>query len=232
MLKDQANRVRPVNMTAGDKAYETIRALILEGRFAPGEWLREEDLTSVCGVSRTPIREAIRRLVAEGLIVKNPRFGAQVATIAAAELEEIYTLRAMVESHASARAATRIGEEQIARLKELASVMERAATAGDEAIRTRYTHANAEFHRIILEAAHSPRLSKMAALLVELPLTLRTLANYTLEDRQRSLRHHRELIAAFQARSPQWASAAMQSHVHAALHALLRSAEPGAESAA
>ena len=188
MLKDQTIRVRPVNMTAGDKAYETIRALILEGRFAPGEWLREEDLTSVCGVSRTPIREAIRRLVAEGLIVKNPRFGAQVATIDAAELEEIYSLRAMVESHASSRAATRISEEQIARLKELASVMERAATAGDEAIRTRYTHANAEFHRIILEAAHSPRLSKMAALLVELPLTLRTLANYTLEDRQRSLR--------------------------------------------
>ncbi|HWA60645.1 MAG TPA: GntR family transcriptional regulator [Caulobacteraceae bacterium] len=232
MLKENAPRPRPVNITAGDKAYEIIRALILEGRFAPGDWLREEELTSVCGVSRTPIREAIRRLVAEGLIVKNPRFGAQVASIAPAELEEIYTLRAMVESHAAARAATRIGDEQIARLMELASVMERAAIAGDEAIRTRYTHANAEFHRIILDAADSPRLTKMAALLVELPLTLRTLAKYSLEDRQRSLRHHRELIAAFQARSPQWASAAMQSHVHAALHALLRPAARGAETAA
>jgi DNA-binding GntR family transcriptional regulator len=68
----------------------------------------------------------------------------------------------------------------------------------------------------------------MAAHVVELPLTLRTLANYTAEDRQRSLRLHRELIAAFEARSSEWAAGAMQIHIHAALQALLRSTDrPG-----
>ncbi len=208
--------------TAGHRAYETIRRLILEGRFAPGHWLKEEELTVTCGASRTPVREAIRRLAAEGLVVKVPRLGAQVANIGPSELGEIYDLRAMIESHAAARAAERISVEQISRLKALAEIMETAASQGPEAIRTRYTPANAEFHRIILEAAMSPRLVAMAALVVELPLTLRTLVSYTQEDRQRSLRHHRELIAAFEAGSSAWASAAMQSHIQAALHALLR----------
>jgi DNA-binding GntR family transcriptional regulator len=199
--------------------------MILEGRFAPGHWLKEEELTVICGASRTPVREAIRRLAAEGLVLKVPRLGAQVATVGNFELEEIYTLRAMIESHAASRAAERIEPERIARLKELATIMEKAATAGTEAIRTRYTPANAEFHRIILEAAMSPRLVAMASLVVELPLTLRTLVSYTQEDRQRSLRHHRELISAFEAHSPAWAAAAMQSHIQAALHALLRAGD-------
>jgi DNA-binding GntR family transcriptional regulator len=219
-----------VSTTAGHRAYETIRAMILEGQFEPGHWLKEEELTVICGASRTPVREAIRRLSAEGLVVKVPRLGAQVATVEHAELEEIYALRAMIESHAAARAAERFEPDQIARLKELATIMEKAATAGPDAIRSRYTPANAEFHRIILHAAKSPRLVAMAALVVELPLTLRTLVSYTQEDRQRSLRHHRELISAFEAGSVAWASAAMQSHIHAALHALVRSKAPASTS--
>lgn len=218
-----------MSTTAGHRAYETIRRLILEGRFTPGQWLKEEELTIVCGASRTPVREAIRRLAAEGMVVKVPRLGAQVATIEQSDLEEIYALRGMVESHAAARAATRISAEQIARLKALAAIMEGAATAGPEAIRTLYTPSNAEFHRIILQAANSPRLVTMAALVVELPLTLRTLVSYSQDDRQRSLRHHNELIAAFEAGSPAWAAAAMQSHIQAALHALLRGGEAGTE---
>lgn len=218
-----------MSTTAGQRAYETIRRLILEGRLTPGHWLKEEELTAICGASRTPIREAIRRLAAEGLVVKAPRLGAQVAVVSHSELQEIYALRAMIESHAAHRAAERITAEQISELKVLAGIMEQAvATSGSEAIRSRYTPANAEFHRIVLEAAMSPRLMAMAAFVVELPLTLRTLVSYTPEDRQRSLRHHRELIAAFEAGSPDWAAATMQSHVQAALHALLRDADPGA----
>ncbi len=221
-----------MSTTAGHRAYETVRRLILEGRFTPGQWLKEEELTIVCGASRTPVREAIRRLAAEGMVIKVPRLGAQVATVEQSDLEEIYALRGMIESHAAARAATRISAEQIARLKALAAIMEEAAaTAGPEAIRTRYTPSNAEFHRIILQAANSPRLVTMAALVVELPLTLRTLVSYSQDDRQRSLRHHNELIAAFEAGSPAWAAAAMQSHIQAALYALLRSGEAGAETA-
>lgn len=235
LLADAVTGARPdrrvgktseVGATAGQRAYETIRSLILEGRLAPGQWLKEEELTATCGASRTPVREAIRRLAAEGLVVKAPRLGAQVATVSPSELEEIYALRAMIESHAARRAAGRITPEQISRLKKLAAAMEGAESEGAEAIRSRFTTANSEFHRIILEAAMSPRLGSMAAIVTELPLTIRTLARYTEKDRQRSHRHHRELIAAFEARSPDWAGAIMQSHIQAALYALLRDSEP------
>ena len=64
--------------TASALAYKAIRSLILEGRFIPGERLKEEELTDICGVSRTPVREALRRLALEGLVVLTPHQGAQV----------------------------------------------------------------------------------------------------------------------------------------------------------
>lgn len=220
----RVGRAGHIGATAGQKAYETIRALILDGGLAPGQWLKEEELTATCGASRTPVREAIRRLSAEGLVVKSPRHGAQVATVSQGDLKELYALRSMVESHAARRAAHRITSEQLTRLEALADVMEDAERSGPEAVWNRFTPANSEFHSIILEASMSPRLSAMAAIVVQLPLTLRTLSRYTAADRERSHRHHRELIDAFRAQNADWAGAVMQSHVEAALEALLRGA--------
>ena len=217
--------------TASARAYELIRSLILEGRFAPGERLKEEELTDLCGVSRTPVREGLRRLAIEGLVVVTPHQGAQVAAIGDGELAEIYALRAMIEGHAAGRAALLIKDEDIAKLKVLASEMEAAVRAansqaeGAGELNARFTPANSEFHRIILDAAMSPRLAAMAALVVEIPLILRTLARYSDAELLRSLQHHRELIAAFEARDEDWARSVMRSHVLAASHAVVR---PGA----
>jgi DNA-binding GntR family transcriptional regulator len=205
--------------------------LILEGRFAPGERLKEEELTELCGVSRTPVREGLRRLAIEGLVVVTPHQGAQVAAVGEGELEEVYALRAMIEGHAAGRAALLITLDDIARLKALAAEMEAAvhvalaAPAGSAAaadLNARFTPANSEFHRIILDAAMSPRLAAMAALVVEIPLILRTLARYSDQELLRSLQHHRELISAFEARDEDWARSVMRSHVHAASHAVVR----------
>ncbi|MEY3260526.1 MAG: hypothetical protein RIT46_1355 [Pseudomonadota bacterium] len=215
--------------TASARAYDLIRSLILEGRFAPGERLKEEELTDLCGVSRTPVREGLRRLAIEGLVVVTPHQGAQVAAIGEGELAEIYALRAMIEGHASGRAAMLIGDDDIAKLKALASEMEAAVAAsnsdhggGAAELNARFTPANSEFHRIILEAAMSPRLAAMASLVVEIPLILRTLARYSEAELMRSLQHHRELIAAFEARDEDWARSVMRSHVLAASHAVVR----------
>ncbi|MEY4256091.1 MAG: hypothetical protein RLZZ141_1318, partial [Pseudomonadota bacterium] len=214
--------------TASARAYDLIRSLILEGRFAPGERLKEEELTDLCGVSRTPVREGLRRLAIEGLVVVTPHQGAQVAAIGDGELEEIYALRAMIEGHAAGRAALLIAEQDIAKLKALASEMEAAVRdanrheVGAAELNARFTPANSEFHRIILDAAMSPRLAAMASLVVEIPLILRTLARYSEEELMRSLQHHRELIAAFEARDEDWARSVMRSHVLAASHAVVR----------
>jgi DNA-binding GntR family transcriptional regulator len=208
--------------TAGERAYETIRQGILSGRFGPGARLKEEELTDFCEVSRTPVREALRRLAVEGLVSVTPNAGAQVNTITPAELEEIYVLRAMLESHAAERAARNLTPDAIERLKALAVEMERTALAPPDVINRDFTPANSEFHKIILDAAMSPRLSAMASLVVELPLILRTLSRYSAEDRRRSMAHHRELIEAFSAKDGAWAGAVMKSHIHAAFRVLVR----------
>jgi DNA-binding GntR family transcriptional regulator len=209
--------------SAGARAYEFIKDGIVSGRFRPGERLKEDELTTLCRVSRTPVREALKRLAVEGLVIVTPNAGAHVAAVDGFELEEIYALRAMIEGEAARCAAANITDDDIERLKTLAATMEEAVDAGGETMQAAFTPANAEFHHIILNAARSPRLTSMATLVIELPLTLRTFARYSESDRRRSLHHHRELIDAFECRDGAWASSVMKSHVHAAYRALVRS---------
>ncbi len=208
--------------TAGGKAYDFIRSSILSGDFSPGRRLKEEELTALCEVSRTPVREALRRLALEGLVVVTPNAGAQVSAVSTSELAEIYTLRAMIEGHAAERAAGLIGRSSLIRLRELAIQMEQVATRRERAFGANFTSANAEFHRIILDAATSPRLSAMSAFVIELPLARRTLEHYSRQDLDRSMGHHRELIDALEARDGAWASSVMKSHILAAHQALTR----------
>jgi DNA-binding GntR family transcriptional regulator len=209
--------------TASTRAYETIRGLILEGRYPAGARLKEEELTELCGASRTPVRDALRRLAAEGMVNFAPHQGAQVAAIGDEELAEIYALRAMIEGHAAGRAARRISAADLARLDELATEMEDLVRQGGDTLPARFAEANAEFHRTILAAAVSPRLSVMASLVVEIPLMLRTFVRYSGDEVERSLRHHRELIAAFRARDVDWARSVMRSHIFAASRVVGRS---------
>jgi DNA-binding GntR family transcriptional regulator len=208
--------------TAGGKAYDLIRSAIIQGTFAPGRRLKEDELTQLCEVSRTPVREALRRLAIEGLVVVTPNAGAQVSVISSNELDEVYSLRAMIESHAAKRAANLIGSDAILRLRDLAQQMEQAVETAGANLTEAFTPANSEFHRIILDAAMSPRLSAMAALVIEVPLTVRTLARYSPQDLARSMGHHRELIDALESRDGEWAASVMKSHILAAYQALAR----------
>jgi DNA-binding GntR family transcriptional regulator len=101
--------------------------------------------------------------------------------------------------------------------------MEEAVLQEYEPINEKFTPANAEFHQIILDAADSKRLPLIAPMLVEMPLVLRALANYSFEEKLRSATQHHELIAAFEAGDPSWAAATMRGHVLGAYWALARS---------
>ena len=106
--------------SAAEKAYEAIRDGIVGGVLPVGGRLREEELAGSIGVSRTPVREALRRLDAEGLVEFSPRRGAQVASWSDQDLDEIFGLRAVLESYGASLAATRIGGDALAELAELA----------------------------------------------------------------------------------------------------------------
>jgi DNA-binding GntR family transcriptional regulator len=212
--------------SASTRAYEIIKSGIAEGRFAPGQRLKEEELTLLCDVSRTPVREALRRLASEGMARLMPMHGAQVAMMGARELRELYELRAMIEGKAAALAADQMPAATLEALRGLADMMEAAAAVG-EPPGLRLAPANAEFHRRIIDAAGSSRLEVLARSVVEAPLTVRTFERYDAGQLERSMRHHRELIDAFAARDADWACGVMTSHIRAAFHTVAASLADG-----
>jgi DNA-binding GntR family transcriptional regulator len=202
---------------ASDRAYEQIRAMILSGELASGEQLREERLADLCGVSRTPIRDALQRLESELFIRRNEAQRSFVADWSIDDVEEAFTLREMLEGYAARRAATRISTEQLARLKWLNSAIANAIDCTPPDIRTFLEH-NREFHATILDAAASPRLASALGRLIEQPVVWRTAQNYDRENLHRSQREHDELLAAFARADGGWAEAVMRAHIRRAFH--------------
>jgi DNA-binding GntR family transcriptional regulator len=207
---------------AVEKAYQTVRDAIIEGRYAAAARITEQEVAQAAGVSRTPVREALRRLHAEGLVEFAPNQGAVVTTWSEADAEEIFDLRAMLESYGAQRAALRATAEEIAELRELAERQHAECSQRAEGYLQRVGDLNSQFHRRLQDAANSPRLSKALAALIEAPLIMRTFEKYTPDDLLRSAAHHVELVRALEARDGEWAASVMRSHVLAARRTMRR----------
>lgn len=197
-----------------DVVYRAIRQEIMSGARPEDSWLREGDLADELGVSRTPVREALRRLAAEGVVRHEPNRGVRVESWSAAQVDEIFTLRAVLEPLACSLAAT-VGQLDVHRLRTLAERMDRAALGEPQDLEA-LTRSNNEFHRLIVEGSGNSRLVGIIASLIEIPLVHRTFERYSDRSLRRSLAHHHELIHAFEARDPEWAESVMRSHVRAA----------------
>jgi DNA-binding GntR family transcriptional regulator len=210
---------------ASDHAYSEIRSLILSGDAAPGSQLTEEQLAEICGVSRTPVRDALRRLEAELYIVRSESQRIFVADWTHADVDEMFTLRGMLEAHAAARAATRFNDAGLAALRACNAAIETAVRHSDPDIPA-FLSGNREFHSLIIDAAQSPRLSAMLATLVEQPVVRRTALHYGRDQLSRSASEHGELILAFEARDADWAHALMTGHIRRAFHAFRGAAGP------
>lgn len=203
---------------ASDRAYVLIRDMILSGELPSGAKIGEEALAEQCGVSRTPIREALSRLEAELLIRRTDTQRSFVADWSLDDVEEMFELRGLLESRAARRAAERISWSQIERLKTHHNAIGEAiyAETPDTALFIEHNH---HFHGVILEASASAQLTTMLARIVERPIVHRTAQNYSFDDLKRSHRQHGELLAAFEQRDPAWAEAVMISHIRRAFHA-------------
>lgn len=199
---------------AAEYAYDEVRRQIISGERAGGDWLREGDLATELGVSRTPIREALQRLTAEGLARHEQNRGVRVERWTSTDLEEIFSLRSILEPWGSARAATS-GLAELDRLDALAHEMDRCAARERPDI-SEMTRLNNDFHRLVLEAAGHARLVQLLTAMVNVPLVWRTFSHYSPEALRRSLAHHHELVDALRAQDPHWAESVMRSHVRAA----------------
>jgi len=205
-------------MKAVEKAYATIRRGILEGTYPAASRVTEQEIAVLSGVSRTPVREALRRLQAEGLLRFVPNQGAVVAAWSHHEVEEIFALRALLESYAAERAALRASPAQITALGRLADRQQAlsARPVVKQQTLTEIADLNSRFHQTLQEAAGSPRLVAMLASLVEVPLVSQTFRNYSPDELLRSARQHGEIVRAIGAGDPEAAAAIMRAHVLAA----------------
>jgi DNA-binding GntR family transcriptional regulator len=206
---------------AVEAAYVAIRGAILDGTYASGQHLSGESLAGSVGFSRTPVREALRRLHAEGLVRVVPNHGAYVTGWSATDMAQMIALRAVLESHAAELATPLLSDAQIDRISHLAEITYRLAAERPADFARDIAVANSALHLTIVEAAANARLAAMIASVVEMGVVIRTLHAYSQDDLLRSAGHHRELALAFRARDPLWASAVMRSHLLAARRAIM-----------
>ena len=196
-----------------ENAYQTIRERILSGDLQAGQWLRESDLAQSIGVSRTPVREALRRLSAEGLVLHERNRGVQVQSWSTKDLDEVFGLRSLLEPWGAALAAN-CGTVDLDYLTRNTDDME-VATNQNKLDVVQLTEVNNLFHRTILEASGNDHLRSIVNSIIQVPLVRRTFAYYKPESLRRSVVHHRELVHALQARDAVWAEATMRAHIHA-----------------
>lgn len=208
---------------ATEQAYRAIRADILAGVLAEGERLTEQRLAERLGLSRTPVREAIGRLIHEGFVERRRGYDTRVARFPKDEIDQIFQIRRLLESYAARRAAELATEVEIATLRALAETMEAHTPARSPADFRIISQANERFHMAIMDAARSPRLKALFTMAVDVGVVARTYDLYSEEEMRRSSHHHREITDAIAARAPDWAASVMAAHILAASTAATRS---------
>ncbi|MDQ0340778.1 DNA-binding GntR family transcriptional regulator [Caldalkalibacillus uzonensis] len=184
-----------------------LREAILKGDFQPGERLVQDELAQELGVSRMPVREALRQLESEGLVVLEPHKGAIVKMLSLHEVEEIYTLRAMLESLALEKSIPLLTTEDIAELEHLLHKME-----GGKDNAHQFIEANMQFHRLLFKGCSWQRLKGLIRSLSH------GVPNYTpflLEGQiHLSNQEHRAIVEAIKVQDIGRATRLMAKHIH------------------
>ncbi|WP_174802969.1 GntR family transcriptional regulator [Martelella limonii] len=196
-----------------ERAYQVIRRAILTGELPSGSHLREEALAQMTGTSRTPVREALGRLTAEGLARPENR-SRFVADFSFEEVIVIFDIRTRLEGYAARLAATRIRDDEIARMTEIVDAIDELGDGQSEEAVLRFANLNGLFHAGIIEATHSTQLRTLSSQAVALPLEM--IKKFVWEQPvniRRSNAQHRDILGALAARNPEWAEASMSAHI-------------------
>lgn len=200
----------PERQSTSAIAAASLRDAIADGRLAPGQRLVESELAAALGVSRTPVREALRSLAAEGLVEMESGRGAVVKTHDAADLDDLFQMRALLEGEAAFRAASRIGT---ADLEALRASCDRYALIDPATDLAEFARENSLFHGIIHEAAGSPRLSSMIRLIADLPLVYRSYIWYDPQQKTHAAQYHSQIVASLASLDGERARILMKEHL-------------------
>lgn len=193
-----------------EEAYDALRAAILGGRLQPGARIVEADIARQMTTSRSPVREAVRKLEHEGLLEYVPRRGTIVVGLSHDEVADAYQLRAHLEAYGARLAATRASEAQLAHLLEMIERMRECASSHDlEGL----VAADVEFHRSVCDASGSPRLLQAWETLNPARWTLVSGLRATDLSLEQIAERHWPILAALRAHSPDNAETIIRNHI-------------------
>lgn len=195
------------------KIYNRLKNAILNGVYKPGESLIEMRLAKELGVSRTPIREAIRQLELEGLVSSIPNKGVVVEGVSAQDIEDIYTIRKMIEGLAAKWAAEKISDERLKELKDVLDLMEFFTEKGNV---EKLSELDSRFHDIIFEASKSRPLESVLTNFHNFIQRARLVSVKASGRAIHSLEEHQEIYKALEAHDPETAEQVMIKHVESA----------------
>lgn len=174
-----------------------LRRAIMAGEIRAGEPLRQDALAERFGVSRVPLREALKTLEGEGQVVYRPHRGYQVARLSLDDLLEVYRIRQLLEAEAARGAVARAGDDTLARLEAASAQVDAAGAAADVLA---MTEANRRFHFVLVRAAGMPRLERIVRVLWDATDTYRAVYYGDAANRRRVQDEHAGIVAAFAAR--------------------------------
>lgn len=212
-----AGAPEPITGDVSDRVYTELLDQISAGRFSAGERLFEQALARDLGVSRTPVRDALKRLAAEGLVDATPNKGAQLISFTPEETASMYDLRAQFEPVACRLAVLRLDADDIQRLQDLNDRMHTIVANGHDP--AELTTLNNAFHAVFVDQCGNRHLAIALQALFRPTIVTTTFRRYDPRALERSMQHHRELVEAARAGDGEWAEAVMRSHILAARHA-------------
>ena len=190
-----------------EEVAELLRQRIFAHQLKPGSWIDELKIAEEFGISRTPLREALKVLATEGLVTMKLRRGAYVTEVSQTDLLQVYHLLALLESDAASELARAATDEQITELQALHDALEAAVADRDE-----FFSANERFHMRVLEMLNNKWLSQMVADLRKVMKLNRHNSLFKSGRVEESLQEHRDLMAALAARNADAAQACVKLH--------------------
>ena len=190
-----------------EQVYETVKGALLSGSFAPGDRINEVDLAAQLDVSKTPVREALRRLEAEDFITITPWRGAIVNEFARKQIVEIYQCREALEGLAARLAADTIDSRGLSRLRKILMQAQNAKAP------IKLAELNSQFHDMILNYAKNSKLQSMLSLLNDVILRDRNITAFNVKRRDEILDEHLEILDALEGADSVRAEACARRHV-------------------
>lgn len=191
--KDGANATPPRARTLTEMAFTRLRRAIIECEFRPGQRASETEFVHLSGIGKTPVRDAIARLVQEGLVWSIPHHGYQIAPITLKDVQDVFSMRVILEGTAAQLAA---GHVDAARLKQLDKLGSAGGRGPDDTDVDEHMRANREFHISIAEATGNSRLAEAIARFMDETERMFRLAILLRGDSSGARHHHRELVDA------------------------------------